>query len=90
MRTQKTTSEIRTLLINANLDFDPVENKALNDYLPRIFQSCPFTEEICSTKQCVECEVFKKCTNKGNSKVKRNTEKFNDSENKIIVDLGEL
>ncbi len=58
MRNQKTTSEIRTLLINAELDFDSVENKALNDYLPRIFHICPFTEELCTTKQCVECAVF--------------------------------
>ena len=85
MRTQKTTSEIRALLIKAKLDFDSVENKALNDYLPRIFQSCPFTEELCSTKQCVECEGFKSRINNGNMKVKRNTEKFNISENKIIL-----
>ena len=57
---QKTTDEIRTLLTNAELDFDSVENKALNDYLPKIFRSCPFNEEICMTKQCVECSVFKK------------------------------
>jgi hypothetical protein len=58
MRTQKTTNEIRTLLTNAKLDFDSVVNKALNDYLSRIFHSCPFTEELCTTKQCVECSVF--------------------------------
>jgi hypothetical protein len=56
--TQKTTDEIRTLLNNAKLDFESVENKALNDYLPKIFQSCPFTDEICTTKQCIECQVF--------------------------------
>ncbi len=60
MRTQKTTSEIRAILINAKLDFDSVENKALNDYLPRIFHSCPFTEELCTIKQCVECAIFTK------------------------------
>jgi len=59
MANQKTTSEIRAL-INADIDFDAVENKALNDYLPKIFQSCPFTEEVCATNQCVECEVFNK------------------------------
>ena len=37
--TQKTTSEIKTLLSNAQLDFDFVENKALNAYLPKIFYS---------------------------------------------------
>jgi hypothetical protein len=56
--TQKTTDEIRTLLSNAKLNFESVENKALNDYLPKIFHSCPFTEELCTTKQCVECAVF--------------------------------
>ena len=58
MKTQKTTNEIRILLTNAKLDFDSVVNKALNDYLSKIFHSCPFTEELCTTKQCVECSVF--------------------------------
>jgi hypothetical protein len=58
--TQKTTDEIRELLNNAKLDFESVENMALNGYLPKIFHSCPFTEEICTTKQCVECSVFNK------------------------------
>ncbi len=57
--TLKTTNEIRTLLSNAKLDFDLVENEALNAYLPRIFQSCPFSEDICTTKQCMNCAVFK-------------------------------
>jgi hypothetical protein len=57
---QKTTDEIRTLLCNAELDFELVENRALNDYLPKIFHSCPFTEELCTTKQCIECTVFNK------------------------------
>ena len=61
---QKTTDEIRELLNNANLDFNTVENRALNDYLPKIFHNCPFTEEICTTKQCVECVIFKKTLNK--------------------------
>jgi hypothetical protein len=59
MATHKTTSEIRALLINAEIDFDSVENKALNDFLPKIFHICPFTDDPCITKQCVECEVFK-------------------------------
>jgi hypothetical protein len=58
--TQKTTSEIRTLLESAQLDFDSITNKALNEYLPKIFRSCPFTEDVCTTKQCFECSVFKK------------------------------
>ncbi len=64
MASQKTTNEIRALITKAEIDFELVENKALNEYLPKIFHSCPFTEEICTTKQCVECEVFKKYTNK--------------------------
>jgi hypothetical protein len=56
---QKTTNEIRELLSNAQLDFESVENKALNNYLPKIFQSCPFTKDICTMKQCMECIVFK-------------------------------
>ncbi len=71
MATQKTTSEIRKLLSLAKLDFKSVENKALNHYLPKIFHSCPFTEDICTQKQCVECEVFKNCANKHDSKTKK-------------------
>ncbi len=64
MATQKTTSEIRELLISANIDFETAENRALNDYLRKLFHSCPFTEELCISKQCVECEVFKNYENK--------------------------
>ena len=56
MATQKTTSEIRALLKNINKDFESVMNAALNDYLPKIFRSCPFTEELCLKKQCVDCD----------------------------------
>lgn len=58
--TQKSTDEIRELLSNAKLDFDSVMNKALNEYLSKIFHSCPFTEEVCTTKQCLDCVVYKK------------------------------
>ncbi len=58
MKTQKSTNEIRVLLKNAKLDFDSVVNTALNEYLSKIFHSCPFTEEVCTTKQCVECAIF--------------------------------
>ena len=58
MKTQKSTSEIRVLLANAKLDFDTVVNEALNVYLSRIFQSCPFNEELCTAKQCIDCTVF--------------------------------
>jgi hypothetical protein len=56
---QKTTSEIRVLLQNAKLDYASVENKALNNYLPKIFHICPFTEDVCTKNQCMECPVFK-------------------------------
>ena len=69
--TQKTTDEIRKLLNNAKIDFESAENKALNDYLPKIFQSCPFTDEICTTKQCVECEVFTKTNKKLEAKIQK-------------------
>jgi len=59
MATMKTTGEIRILLSDAQLDFEVVENMALNTYLPKIFHICPFTEEICKTKQCLECKVSK-------------------------------
>lgn len=59
MATQKSTDEIRMLLRDAKLDFEAIENRALNDYLPKIFSSCPFTQEICTIKQCVDCAVFK-------------------------------
>ena len=68
--TQKTTKEIRTLLSNSKLDFDLIENKALNNYLPKIFLFCPFTEEICIKKQCVECTVFISNANKKTFAVK--------------------
>jgi hypothetical protein len=60
MTVHKSTSEIRTLLSNANIDFDSVVNWALNAYLPKIFLSCPFTEEICMKNQCLECNSSKK------------------------------
>ena len=64
MAIQKTTREIRALIINADIDFEAVQNRALNDYLPKIFHSCPLTEDVCTTKQCVECEVFKNSSQK--------------------------
>ncbi len=64
MKTRKTTSEIRALLTNAKLDFELIENIALNYYLPKIFLSCPFTDEVCTTKQCIECESSKTSINK--------------------------
>ncbi len=38
--TQKTTDEIRTLLNSFHIDFEQTVNKALNDYLPKLFHSC--------------------------------------------------
>jgi hypothetical protein len=63
---QKSTDEIRKFIRNAKLDFDSVENKALNDYLPKIFNTCPFTTELCTTKQCIGCPTFMKHSNKQN------------------------
>ena len=62
--TQRTTNEIRELLRNANFDFASVENDALNAYLPRIFHICPFSEDICTEKQCINCSVFIKSAKK--------------------------
>jgi hypothetical protein len=55
---EKTTIEIRKLVSSANLNFEAVENKALNNYLPKIFTIFPFTEDVCTRKQCRECEIF--------------------------------
>jgi hypothetical protein len=58
--THKTTDEIRELLDKAKLDFESVVNKALNAYLPKIFQTCPLTEDVCMRELCIDCEVFNK------------------------------
>jgi hypothetical protein len=68
--TQKTTDDIRKLLSSAKLDFDSVQNEALNHYLPKIFHSCPFTDEVCTAKQCFECVVFLNSANGQNLKKK--------------------
>jgi hypothetical protein len=62
--TQKSTDEIRTLLRNAKLDFESVENKALNASLPRIFPICPFSEDVCTMRRCGKCAVFINSTKK--------------------------
>ena len=49
---------------NANFDFALVENNALNAYLPRIFHICPFSEDVCTKKQCVSCSLFEKSAKK--------------------------
>ena len=59
VKRNKSTREIQTLLSNANIDFDVFVNNALNDYLPKVFLSCPFTEELCLKKQCMECDSSK-------------------------------
>jgi hypothetical protein len=58
--THKTTDEIRELLDKAELDFESVINEALNAYLPKIFHTCPFTEDVCMGGLCMDCEVFDK------------------------------
>jgi len=42
----KSTPEIRALLKAVKMDFDSVQNKALNEYLSKIFLICPFTDEL--------------------------------------------
>jgi len=56
---RKTTSEIRALIVGASLDFETVQNEALNAYLPKVFLRCPFSGDVCTTKQCIECTTFK-------------------------------
>lgn len=52
----KSTPEIRALLKATNMDFESVQNKALNEYLSKIFLTCPFTDELCiDKKQCMGC-----------------------------------
>ena len=55
----KSTDEIRELLSKAHLDFELAVNRALNNYLPKIFRFCPFTEDFCTAKQCIECFILK-------------------------------
>jgi hypothetical protein len=53
------TNEIQILLKEANMDFDSVVNKALNNYLSQLFISCPFTDELCLyKKQCIGCDSY--------------------------------
>lgn len=70
MMVRKTTDEIRGLLTNAKLDFNEIENEALNAYLPKIFHICPFSEDICTTKQCMTCEIFLNSAKKTKLEVK--------------------
>jgi hypothetical protein len=56
---KKSTREIQVLLAKTNMEFDLVVNEALNSYLPKIFISCPFTGELCTKSQCMECESAK-------------------------------
>jgi hypothetical protein len=60
VKSERSTLEIQILLTNANMDFNTVVNKALNAYLPKIFLSCPFTEDLCLNKnQCMGCSSSK-------------------------------
>jgi len=61
--TQKTTDEIRELPSDAKVDFEPVDNNALNHNLKNISQPS-FTEDICTTKQRHRVEYSKKHANK--------------------------
>jgi hypothetical protein len=53
------TIEIKTLIEKAKMNFELVVNEALNNYLQKIFISCPFTNEICTKRQCMDCETSK-------------------------------
>jgi hypothetical protein len=59
IKVQKSTKEIKTLIHKSNMNFEAVVNEALNEYLPRIFPSCPLTDDLCPQgKRCVECRTF--------------------------------
>ena len=62
--TQKSIDEIRKLVHDAKLDFVSVQYDALNAYLSRIFHICPFSEDVCTGKQCADCVVFKESLKK--------------------------
>ncbi len=59
---KKSTHEIKTIIEKANMKFDQIVNDALNNYLQKIFISCPFTGEMCTKTQCMECETPKSAT----------------------------
>ncbi len=59
MLNQKSTAEIARLIAESKMDFKEVVNKALNEFLPKIFTMCPYTEEPCTRRQCVDCATFK-------------------------------
>jgi hypothetical protein len=71
MKTKKSTNEIRALLKKVDIDFDSAVNIALNDYIQKIFLSCPFTEEICLKKQCLECDSSRISKLNAMSKIKQ-------------------
>jgi hypothetical protein len=66
LRTQKSTNEIRELLNKANSDFEITVNKALNDFLPKIFSTCPFTDELALRTNHVWNVIVLKLQNKRN------------------------
>ena len=71
MKKQKSTLEIRALLENAHVNFESAINEALNDYLPKIFNSCPFTEELCTKNQCMDCDSAKMIQKSNVSTIKK-------------------
>jgi hypothetical protein len=55
-----TTNEIREFLCKACMDFEIIQNKALNEYLAKVFHTCPFKHELCTKKEpCNDCDIFK-------------------------------
>jgi hypothetical protein len=59
MQKARSTEEIKELLVKAKINFDWAVNQALNAYLPKLIFSCPFTEQPCSSQQCIGCEEAK-------------------------------
>ena len=66
LRTQKSTSEIRELSKKANSDFEITVNKALNNFLPKILNTCPFTDELGLRTNHVWTVIVLKLQNKRN------------------------
>lgn len=51
------TEDIKQILKNHNYDYETIVNKALNDYMSKIFLICPFTDKLClHNKQCIGCK----------------------------------
>ena len=45
------------------MDFESVVDKTLNDYLPKVFLTCPITDKL-SKSQCTDCDTSRTYSNK--------------------------